>query len=326
MKCIHPTVISDGKGSRRMVPCGRCAWCRKKKRDEWFVRFLSESMKTPCYFLTLTYEDSQIPTRFVDLESGETFIVRGVHDDFVSDILGRVGSVPYLKDWQDFIKRVRKHIDSNATPLKYFFVSEYGHLYGRVHYHALVWCDNDVVSSALVDEWPFGDSVSEPANIGSMKYVTKYILKGSDKKSVDLRDDNIKSNSAAIGANLWPNLIKHYVSDDYESTFRYLGSYHAFPAYFKKKIRQHLDDISDSVAIEIVKDSKGAWKVKNKHCRLVQELDEKRQLPEINENDVVHSLIRLKVQDMPHYYQELYMRDYNKQFEINSKTNLLFNQ
>ena len=234
MKCIHPSVISDGKGSKRLVPCGRCAWCRKKKRDEWFVRFLSESLKTPCYFVTLTYEDSQIPVRFVNVDNGETFVVRGFHDDYITEDCARVGSVPYLKDWQDYMKRVRKYIDSHLTPLKYFFVSEYGHIYGRVHYHALVWCDDDSVSSLLVDEWPFGDAVADAADIGAMKYVTKYILKGSDKHSLDLRDDNLKTNSAGIGAHLWPNLINHYKSENYEATFQYFGSFHAFPSYFKK--------------------------------------------------------------------------------------------
>ena len=323
MKCIHPTVISDGKGSKRLVPCGCCAWCRKRKRDEWFVRFLAHSLKTPCYFLTLTYEDSYLPVRFVNLGDGETFVVRGLHDDYISDEIARVGSVPYLKDWQDYMKRVRKRASSKC---KFFFVSEYGHLYGRVHYHALVWSDDDSISSILVDEWPFGDAYNEPAGIGSMKYVTKYILKGSDKHSLDLRDDNIKTNSSGIGANLWPELIRHYKSDNYEATFQYFGSFHAFPAYFKKKIREHLDNISNSVDIDIVKDSKGIYKVKNKHCKEVQRLDEARQIPEINDQDLVHSLLRLKVKDAPFYLYELYMKDYNKQFEINNKTNLLFNQ
>ena len=97
MKCIHPTVISDGKGSKRLVPCGRCAWCRKKKRDEWFVRFLAESLKYPCYFITLTYEDSQIPVRFVSLSDGETFVVRGFHDDYISEDVARVGSVVQIQ-------------------------------------------------------------------------------------------------------------------------------------------------------------------------------------------------------------------------------------
>lgn len=277
-------------------------------------------------FFTLTYEDSQIPVRFLSVDDGETFIVRGFHDDYISEDIARIGSVPYLKDWQDYMKRVRKHIDPNLTPLKFFFVSEYGHLYGRVHYHALVWCDDENVSIYLTQEWPFGDVVADAADIGAQKYITKYILKGSGKHSLDLRDDNLKTNSAGIGAHLWPNLINIYKSDDYEATFQYFGSYHAFPAYFKKKIRQFFDDISDSIAIEIVKDSKGNWKVKNKHCEFVQKLDEQRQLPSINDHDVIHSLMRLKVTDMPQYYYELYMRDYNKQFEINNKTNLLFNQ
>lgn len=320
MKCIHPTIISDGRGSRRMVPCGRCAWCRKRKRDEWFLRFMVESMDTPCYFVTLTYQDDFIPTRFVSIDDGETFIVRGVHDDYLTEY-SRIGSVPFLKDWQNYIKRVRK---KSSFKLKYFFVSEYGHLFGRVHYHALIWSDDPNISSILTDCWPFGDSVCEAAELGSMKYVTKYILKGSDKMSLSLRDDNIKSNSSGIGSSLWPDLVRHYKSPNYEATFRYLGSYHSFPHYYKKKIREYLDNISDSISIEITKDSKGNFKVKNCHCDLVQKLDEDRRLPTINNNDLIHQLLNIKVRDLPKYYYELYMKDYNKQFEINSKTNLNF--
>lgn len=326
MKCIHPTIINDGKGSRRMVPCGRCAWCRKKKRDEWFVRFLSESLRVPCYFVTLTYDDDFVPTRFVSFDDGETFVVRGFHDDYISEEVGRVGTLAYLKDWQDYMKRVRKHIDSSLTPLKYFFVSEHGKQRKRIHYHALVWCDNPDIQKYLVDEWSFGDSVSDPADCGAMKYVTKYILKGSDNKSNSLLDDNIKTNSAGIGCDLWPRLVKHYISPNYQSTFRYMGSYHAFPAYFKKKIREFLDDTSEYVDISFVADKDLSLKVKNNHCKFLQEIDQSRSIPEINDDDVVHKMLRLNVQDLPGYLYELYMKDYRKQFEINSKSNLLFNQ
>lgn len=313
-----------------MVPCGRCAWCRKKKRDEWCVRFLAESLKTPCYFLTLTYEDSFIPTRFVSASTGETFVFRGWHDDYLDDDILRIGSVPYLKDCQDYLKRVRKALstisEKSSENLKFFLVSEYGKLRGRVHYHLCVWSDCDEIKDILVKQWPFGDAVADPAGLGSQKYVTKYILKGSDKKSNDLRDDNLKTNSAGIGSDLWPKLVRHYTSEGFTNTFQWFGSYRAFPAYYKKKIREYLDNQSDCVAIKIVANSKGELVVKNLHCDLVRKLDDLRQIPSINDDDLVHSLLRLKVSDLPEYVQRLYRKDYEKQFEINSKTSLLFNQ
>lgn len=319
MKCIHPTIINDGKGSRRLVPCGRCAWCRKKKRSEWFIRFLAESLDHPCYFLTLTYSDEWIPMRIVD-DNGETFIVRGVDamEGFVS-----IGSVPYLKDWQDYIKRVRK---ASVLPLKFFFVSEYGSLRGRVHYHALIWSDSPDIQYHLTNQWHFGDSLVEPAQEGSMKYVTKYILKGSSKKSINERDDNIKTNSSGIGESLWSKLVGLYLRSDYDSTFHYFGSIHAFPNYYKKKIRQYLDNKAFSVDIEITKDSKGEWRVKNKHCKQVQDLDDSRSIPEINDEDIIHQILRSRVRDAPSYLRDLYEKDNIKQFEINSKCNQLFNQ
>lgn len=312
MKCIHPTVINCN-GSKRLVPCGRCAWCRKRKRDEWFLRFLVQSMKQPCYFVTLTYEDSQIPIRYVSLDTGETFVCRGLFEDdeFVS-----VGSVPFLADFQKYLKRYRAN---TGKKLKYFFVSEYGHLYGRVHYHFLAWSDDDI--SDIGKDWYFGESVVVPASIGAMKYVTKYILKGSNHKSTDLRDSNLMSCSNGIGGDFWQELVSKYKSPNFTNTFQYLGSFHAFPQYWKKKIREQIDYDSDMVVIKFSRDNDGNIVVKNLHCKELQELDQLRSIPEINDNDLLHQLLKLKIKDLPSYIQELYSRDYDKQVEINTKLN-----
>lgn len=318
MNCIHPSIIND-RGSKRAVRCGRCAWCRKKLRDEWFVRFLVHSLKNTCFFTTLTYAEDYVPTRFVDCSTGETFVVRSPHDDYIFEGYDRIGSVPLLQDWQNYMKRVRKRL---VLPLKYFFVSEYGSQFGRVHYHALIWCNDPGVSSVLTSEWPFGGSVVEPAQVGSLKYVTKYILKGSNHKSFDLRDDNIKSNSAGIGGDLWPKLVKFYLSPNFTNSFHYLGSIHAFPLYYKKKIRDLIDYNSDSVEIKYVRNNENKIVVKNLHCETLQKLDEQRSMPEINDNDLIHQIMRLKVKDLPSYLVELYNRDCGKQYQISNKTNL----
>ena len=87
MKCIHPTLINDGKKSY-YVPCGRCAWCRRRKQDDWFFRLSFEARKWPfVFFVTLTYEDSFVPTEAVGPD-GECRYFRGF--DFLPSFI-RVG-------------------------------------------------------------------------------------------------------------------------------------------------------------------------------------------------------------------------------------------
>lgn len=90
------------------IPCGQCIGCRIKKRQSWTLRCLHEAVlhKDSC-FVTLTYDNKHLPAD---------------------------GSLN-KKHWQDFAKRVRKHVG----PFRYLHCGEYGSRTFRPHYHALMF-------------------------------------------------------------------------------------------------------------------------------------------------------------------------------------------
>lgn len=153
MKCRFPILVTV-KGRQIYVPCGKCAWCVKRLRDEWFLRLKYEGSKAVCRsFVTFTYRDDDLPT-VIDYDTGE--------------IIPTVS----FRDVQLFHKRLRKNLK-----FRYMLCSEYGPKTGRPHYHGVYFHDHpyDIAGS-----WPFGDNNSQyPARDGSYKYILKYILKGS---------------------------------------------------------------------------------------------------------------------------------------------------
>lgn len=310
MKCLHPSVINRN-GQRRLVNCGHCAWCRQKKRDEWYLRFSVESQKNIVLFLTLTYSDEFLPVEFLDLDTGEILFFRGFVEPPENFIYS--GSVPYKDDLQKYFKRVRKNTNEK---LKYYVVSEHGSQNGRVHYHALVFCQNNIIDE-LVDNWHYGDAVCEVSRNGALMYVNKYMFKDVGKNSLV---PEIHYSSHGIGSSLTPDLLSYYLSDDYKGSFNYLGEYHSLSPYYSKKLKDLVDNSSDSVKIEFVRDSKGNMVVRNRHCDLVRDLAESRMEFFIPDKDSFEKSVisSAKSSNIPpnYLFSDLYNRDFKKQDKI----------
>lgn len=153
------------------LPCGQCIGCRLERSRQWAMRCLHEASLHPDNaFLTLTYDDANIPT---------------------------TGSLFY-EDYQLFMKRLRKH----AEPIKprFYMCGEYGEETGRPHYHACVFAFNfpDRVllkttkagskiytSETLQRLWPYGLSSIGDVNFDSAAYVARYCMSkvtGPDSK------------------------------------------------------------------------------------------------------------------------------------------------
>ena len=95
------------------IPCRTCYGCRKDHARMWSERIMAElPYYDSSYFLTLTYNDDNIP----------------VNDRGYNTLCTR--------DLQLFWKKLRK-IQSN--PIKYFACGEYGTTSHRPHYHAIVF-------------------------------------------------------------------------------------------------------------------------------------------------------------------------------------------
>lgn len=182
------------------VPCGKCAACEIRKRKDWTTRLSHESSmyEGNCCFITLTYDDDNIPVTCFGKVNGDQpkMLDRGLGELPLSTLL--------LADVQKFIKRLRRHLeyapkkpstrfrrDHVDTPIRYYAVGEYGGRTGRPHYHLMIfgWCPSDmeihskrnghiVYRSAQIEKlWKYGFSTVEPVQGGVAKYCSRYVTK-----------------------------------------------------------------------------------------------------------------------------------------------------
>lgn len=221
MSCRYPVQIPSPlhPNTTIFVPCGRCAWCKRDKRNEWCIRFEEEAKHNPYVtFLTLTYDNDSLP---INETTGE--------------------AIPSVNkyDLQTFFKRARK----DGKKFKYFAASEYGHENGRPHYHVLLFSKN---GQSYKKYWFKGFSVEVPATKGSYRYVTKYILKGSKVPQGAEPNFMLCSKRPAIGYYLNEQNIKNQLktNDDGTTAFTYThegGTKSPLPRYYRKKYRDLFD-------------------------------------------------------------------------------------
>ena len=115
------------------IDCRRCKECRLDYAKQWALRCMLEYQSCDCVgcFITLTYDNEHLPS--YDLADCS-------------------------KDFQDFMKRLRKKFDGRKTflipildketgeitnkevnPIRYYHCGEYGAMNGRPHHHAILF-------------------------------------------------------------------------------------------------------------------------------------------------------------------------------------------
>lgn len=98
------------EGSSLKLPCGQCDGCLSDRARTWALRCVHESqMHDRNCFITLTYDNDTVP---------EDYSLK-------------------LRDWQLFMKRLRKKVGTNN--IRFFACGEYGDKGLRPHYHALLF-------------------------------------------------------------------------------------------------------------------------------------------------------------------------------------------
>lgn len=143
------------------VPCGQCIGCRLDKAQAWAIRCTHEAQmhKDNC-FITLTYDQQSVPADY---------------------------SVK-LRDWQLFMKRLRKHYGQGV---RFLAVGEYGGRGLRPHYHALLFGmrfgDERLLkvgkhgpifrSPTLERLWPSGTHEIDAVNARTAGYCARYSMK-----------------------------------------------------------------------------------------------------------------------------------------------------
>lgn len=176
MPCFHPikgykSLYSnkitfdrrESAGIKMSVSCKQCSGCRQEYSRQWAMRNMHEASLWPTnIFITLTYDNEHLPEY-------NTLI---------------------KKDFQDFMKRLRKKKSANQkNPIRFFHCGEYGEKFGRPHYHAILFNTNFSdreslqghknlsVSETLSNLWGKGHSSIGDVTFQSAAYVAGYVQK-----------------------------------------------------------------------------------------------------------------------------------------------------
>lgn len=133
VKCLHPLVLRDPRGYPYQVPCGKCVACLNNKRSSLSLKLrLEEYTSKYCYFLTLTYDDDNLPLFSLGRDTSVTefirlypFSERMRSDSLISDFCS-----DFYEFDNDFIDKMDYYSD---------FVLNYERMYGKhcVYGHGL---------------------------------------------------------------------------------------------------------------------------------------------------------------------------------------------
>jgi len=152
------------------VACGKCYPCLRRRINQWAFRLIQEDRRsTSAYFITLTYDTDHVPiTRMCNLTLKKD-------------------------DLQKFFKRLRYYHDNDGIyvseiksnkapirkPIRYYACGEYGGLFGRPHYHAIIF---NAFPDQFEKAWTYGNIQYREADVASIFYTLKYIEKKESKE------------------------------------------------------------------------------------------------------------------------------------------------
>lgn len=166
------------------LPCGQCVGCRLERSRQWAIRMMNEAqLHTDTCFITLTFNEESLHMRENPLSLDK-------------------------KEFPDFMKRFRFHVSEprgqfynpdysvllsrdERKVIRYYMCGEYGDLYKRPHYHAIIFgfdfpdkklekVENGFryySSDMLRSLWPFGNNIITDVSFDTCAYVARYIMK-----------------------------------------------------------------------------------------------------------------------------------------------------
>lgn len=235
MPCITPITLNkdDTKAVRgyrtQIVPCGKCPECKKRKQLEWIFRLKVQLKHSKnAFFTTLTYENP--PESFNGYKTFDS------------------------SDHQKFIKRLRKHAQSQnlaSKNFKYYSVSEYGTKTERPHFHQILFNLPEELSNKdlFAAIWGKGLVDIQIANHNAIAYVTGYLLnKVHLRETTDVpkdEDDRLPEKawmSKGLGKDfLSERVIEFYNKKRLPFIFEEGGKKTTIPRYYKDKIFNDLE-------------------------------------------------------------------------------------
>lgn len=224
--CLAPLLL---KTQIYKVPCGKCISCLRRKQNAWAFRLQQQlKVSTSACFITLTYENIPISS------NGMPTLVK--------------------KDFQNFLKRIRKKTYGQAC-IKYYACGEYGTISNRPHYHAIMFNLPQVYmedSNILTKTWGKGHINISPCNTATIRYTTKYLLKGKGKNAKGSQKE-FSLMSKYLGVNyLTPQMIKYHKENLQSFVTLPGGIPTSLPRYFRDKIfdeqeKELLNEVAEEV-------------------------------------------------------------------------------
>lgn len=206
MKCISPYYIPK---KHQQVPCGRCNFCLQSRRADWTFRLLREAKHSLSeYFLTLTYEESNMPLGEQELPT------------------------LHKRDLQMFIKRLRK---ASANKLRYYAVGEYGTETQRPHYHVIMFNLEKRIVQQLHKIWQNGICHVGDVSQASIHYVTGYVINRYRDYPGRAPPFATMSRRPGLGANYLQTHYKYH-KDEKRTQVRIGDAVSRLPRYYKDRI------------------------------------------------------------------------------------------
>lgn len=228
MPCSSPLDISrfvydpshGGRVKRYFrVPCGKCIGCLKVRQQQYSFRAEFEA---------------QDPRNKVILFCTFTFANEFLEDNELSKI-----------DMQHYIRRLRKALPD--CRIKYLICGEYGELYGRKHYHAILYFDKYIDFKVVSDCWTFGLVDIAPFSLARAGYVAKYSVKQiGSRDEIDHRQMPFLLVSNSLGF-YFLDLYGDFCRREYVSSWPNLSGFPvSLPRVFMERLfpprdKRHLD-------------------------------------------------------------------------------------
>lgn len=232
MVCPNVTRLYDTKTRRfRTYPCGKCMPCRIQRTSQWALRLMNELpyWNYEASFITLTYDDEHLPSDF------------GLH----------------VEDLQKFWKRLRKDV---GNKIRYYACGEYGDLFGRPHYHAIVFGFgyNELNRQILKDNWRLcwsdrfdidrfrnKEQGFAPVTPDDIRYVTGYIQKKLSGKLADETYGDRLPPFQCCSRGLGLDYALEHKNDIENRNITFRGHKVSIPRYYLKKLGIKSDNISN---------------------------------------------------------------------------------
>ena len=160
----NPPICTDERLRYVPISCGVCIECRKEKKRNWCIR-LNEEMKNatvPATFVTFTFSDNWLK------KIGEKLAIKS------NPSYEELNQMCYYA-LRHYMELYRKY--NNEKYPKYWFITELGEDFERIHMHGILWGDASLLKLWKYGYWYKGDYVNEK----TINYITKYMLKIPEK-------------------------------------------------------------------------------------------------------------------------------------------------